>query len=198
MAKKRVSLDDINRKLDRMMSVQKKILASEKKLVETEEVIHKEELEELEKLQELKAYEREVLEEVGPHPLKRINYKDIAKGSVGAFIGVAAHYTFVYGVKVAGQIDVFRATLLFPIAFILGGVFMYLTGFRKIKDPKLMSFLPIRLMVLYVVAILTASLSLLLFNPGFFLDFWVTYKQIATVTLSATIGACTADLIGKE
>ncbi len=198
MPKKRVSLDDINRKLDRVMSTQKMILAREESLAKTEELVHREELEELEKLKELKAYEREVLERVGSHPLKRISYKDVAKGSVGAFIGIAAHYTFVYGVKVAAEIDVFRATLLFPISFILGGVFMYMTGFRKIRDPKLMSFLPVRLTILYTVAVLTATLSLILFNPDFFHSFWDTYKQIATVTLSATIGACTADLIGKE
>jgi len=149
-------------------------------------------------LKELEAFEKEIKEQVGAHPLRRITYKDIAKGSIGALVGVAAHYSFVYGVKVAAEIDVVRATLLFPISYALGGVFMYLTGFRKIKDPKLLSFLPVRLTILYFTAVITSMLVLLLFNPEFLHNFWDSYKQVATVTLTAVIGACTADLIGKE
>jgi uncharacterized membrane protein len=197
MAKK-VTVQDLNRKLDRIISTQKKLMKEEKAVHAEEKLLHKEEAEEMRKLKELEKYEKELVEAVGEHPLRNITFKDIAKGIVGAFIGVGAHYTFVYGVKVAAEIDVFRATLLFPISYAFGGIFMYLTGFRRIKDPKLMAFLPLRLTILYIVAVLTAMLTLLLFNPEFFYDFWMTYKQVATVTLSAVIGACTADLIGKE
>jgi uncharacterized membrane protein len=195
---KRVSLESVNRKLDQVLSNQKKLLQEEAKVEKEEELVHKEELEELKKLEELEAVEKELVHAVGEHPLQKITHKDIAKGSIGAFIGVAAHYTFVYGVKVAAEIDVVRATLLFPISYALGGIFMYMTGFRRIKDPKLVSFLPLRLTVLYVVAVITSMLVLWLFNPGFFQDFWMSYKQVATVSLSAVIGACTADLLGKE
>ena len=188
---KRVNLEDINRKLDLL-------LKQERKGLKKEAVVEKEEEAELTKLKELESFEKEIMTEVGPHPLRQLTYKDVIKGSIGAFIGIAAHYSFVYGVKVAAEIDVFRATLLFPIAYAFGGIFMYLTGFRRIKDPKIVSFLPIRLTVLYLVAVVTAILLLLLFNPEFLHDFWTAYKQVATVTLSAVIGACTADLIGKE
>lgn len=198
MIKKRVSLDSVNRKLDLILKNQKKLFAEEKRIEAEEAEVHRQETEELKRLSELEAVEREIVREVGSHPLKTITYRDVAKGSIGAFVGVGAHYTFVYGVKVAAEIDVARATLLFPISYALGGVFMYMTGFRRIKDPKLLSFLPLRLTVLYATAVITAVLVLLLFNPDFFSDFWMTYKQIATVTLSAVIGACTADLIGKE
>ncbi len=195
---KRVSLDAINRKLDVVISNQKKILSREAEVEKEEEAVESEEKEELRKLEELESMERELIHEVGEHPLQKISYKDLAKGSIGAFIGVGAHYTFVYGVKVAAEIDVTRATLLFPISYALGGIFMYMTGFRRIKDPKIMSFLPLRLTILYITAIITAMLVLWLFTPGFFSDFWTSYKQVATVTLSAVIGACTADLLGKE
>ncbi len=195
---KRVSLEEVNRKLNLVLANQKKLLSQEAKVEKEEEIVHKEELEELKKLEELEAVEKELMHVVGEHPLKKITYRDIAKGSIGAFIGVAAHYTFVYGVKVAAEIDVMRATLLFPLSYGLGAVFMYMTGFRRIKDPKIVSFLPVRLTLLYVVAVITAMLVLWLFNPGFFQDFWTSYKQVATVTLSAVIGACTADLLGKE
>ncbi len=188
---KKVSLEDINRKLDLLLKQESKELKEEK-------LIEREEEAELQKLNELESFEKKIMTEVGPHPLRKLTYKDVAKGSIGAFIGVAAHYSFVYGVKVAAEIDIFRATLLFPISYAFGGIFMYLTGFRRIKDPKTMSFLPVRLTILYLVAVITSMLVLLLFNPEFFHDFWSTYKQVATVTLSAVIGACTADLIGKE
>jgi uncharacterized membrane protein len=188
---KKVTLEDVNRKLDLL-------LRQERKELKEESAIEREEETELQKLKELESFEEEIVRQVGAHPLRKLTYKDVVKGSIGAFIGVAAHYSFVYGVKVAAEIDVFRATLLFPISYAFGGIFMYLTGFRRIKDPRIMSFLPVRLTVLYIVAIITAMLVLLLFNPEFFHDFWATYKQVATVTLSAVIGACTADLIGKD
>jgi len=195
---KRVNLKDINKKLDQLLSSQKKLLSKESKVEKEEAIVEREEETELKKLEELETFEKVIMSEVGPHPLRELTYKDVVKGSIGALIGVAAHYSFVYGVKVAAEIDVFRATLLFPISYAFGGIFMYLTGFRRIKDPRILSFLPVRLTVLYLVAVITAMLVLLLFNPGFFDEFWMTYKQVATVTLSAVIGACTADLIGKE
>ena len=75
---------------------------------------------------------------------------------------------------------------------------MYATGFRKIKDPKILMFLPIRLIVLYLTAIVMSVLVLLFFNAGFGNNFEDAFKQVSTVTLTAIIGACTADLIGKE
>ncbi|HLF54841.1 MAG TPA: DUF2391 family protein [Candidatus Nanoarchaeia archaeon] len=195
---KRVTLAEVSNKLDRLMEAQKRLLSKEVKVEKKEALVEREEKEELKELKELEAFEKEIISEVGEHPLRKLTYRDIAKGSVGAFIGVAAHYTFVYSVKVAAEIDLFRATLLFPISFALGGVFMYVTGYRKIKDPKLMYFLPVRLTVLYIVSVITAMLTLWLFNPQFLNEFWPTYKQVATLTLSAVIGACTADLIGKE
>jgi len=189
--KKKVSLEDINSKLDHILKNQASIEKEEKS-------IHAEEHEELRELHELEAFEKKISEEVGEHPLVRLTYKDLAKGVIGAFLGVAAHYTFVYGIKVASDIDVVRATLLFPIAYAFGGIFMYYTGFRRIKDPKLARFLPLRLSVLYVVAVVTTFFSLFLFNPSFLADGVLAYKQVATVTLSAVIGACTADLVGRD
>jgi len=195
---KRVSLEEINRKLDKVISAQKRLFSEESAVHSEEKEVHREEVEELRKLTELEAVEKELVREIGEHPLQKISYKDVAKGSVGAFIGIVAHFTFRYGVEVAAEISVARASLLLPISYAIGGIFMYMTGFRRIKDPKIVSFLPVRLTILYFVAILTAILVLIFFNPEFFHDFWTAYKQVATVTLSAVIGACTADLIGKE
>ncbi|MBD3362071.1 DUF2391 family protein [Candidatus Woesearchaeota archaeon] len=146
--------------------------------------------------EELEDLEEEIKKLTEPHPLRKITYKDVAKGSLGAFIGVVAHYTFVYGIKVAHDIDIVRATILYPLAFIIGGIFLYATGYRKIRVTKILWFLPIRLIILYMIAILTALIVLILFQPEFMHNFWDAYKQLAAVTLTAMIGACAADLIG--
>jgi len=198
MPKKKVTLEAIDRKLNRILKNQKELAGLERKELKEERKIERLEAEELEELKELERFEKEIKQAVGSHPLRKITYRDIAKGTIGALIGVVAHYTFVYGIKVAHEIDVVRAGLLFPISYCLGGIFMYMTGFRKIKDPKLLSFLPVRLTVLYLVAVTTAFLTLLLFNPEFLDSYTEAFKQVATVTLTAVIGACTADLIGKD
>ena len=87
--------------------------------------------------------------------------------------------------------------MLFPISYILGGVFLYATGFRKVSR-KMLWFLPVRLTVLYVISLLMAIGVLYLFHPEFAHHFADGYKQVAAVTLTALIGACTADLIGQE
>ena len=87
--------------------------------------------------------------------------------------------------------------MLYLLSFIIGAVFLYVTGFRKIKDVKVLAFLPIRLIVLYITSILMAILVLYFFHPEFGNSFILSFKQVATVTLTAILGACTADLIGK-
>lgn len=183
----RVTLDQLNRKLDKVLR-RLKAVEKEEKIVEKEEEV------ELEKLKEVE----EKLEKVAAHPLRTITYRDVAKGMIGAFVGTVAHYTFIYGIKVAQQIDLVRATILYPLSFLLGGIFLYVAGFRKIRDPRIIWFLPVRLTVLYTISVLIAMLTLWLFQPNFMADYAEAYKQVAAVTLTAIIGACTADLIGKE
>jgi len=190
MAKKKVTLEEINTKLDSLTKTVKKIQKRGVK-IETEE---RTELAELKKLEELEA---QIKTSVEPHPLKKITYKDVAKGALGAFIGVVAHYTFIYGIHVAAELDMVRATLLFPLSYVLGGVFLYVTGFRKVSR-KMLWFLPVRLTVLYAISLLMAIGVLYLFHPEFAHSFADSYKQVAAVTLTALIGACTADLIGQE
>jgi len=197
MAKK-PTLESINKKLDLILKNQNKIILEEEEHDEVEKEVLSEEQEELSILEQLKELEGEIKKEVGPHPLRKFTMKDTARGVVGAFFGSVAHYTFIYGMKVAENIDVYRAGILYLLSFVIGGIFLYATGFRKIRDPKLLKFLPMRLTALYVTSLLMAVVVLKLFNPEFGNEFIISYKQVATVSLTAMIGACTADLIGKE
>ena len=159
------------------------------------EIKEKTEEDELDKLQKI---EEDIKKEVGDHPLTRITARDVIKGLVGAFIGLAVHYTFTYGVEISEGLTFLRATLLFPLTFIIGLMFIYATGFRKVSDPKLLIFMPARLLVLYVAAIVMSILVLFLFYPNFGHEFVESYKMVAAVMLAAVVGACTADLFGKE
>lgn len=192
---KRVTVEELNRKLNKILKNQKLILEEEAEELKEEKKIESEEEEELRKL---KAIHAEITEELGAHPLTKITIRDIAKGAIGSFIGVVAHFTFFYGIEVAEWLSMARATALFPISFAIGGIFMYATGFRKIKDKKILSFLPVRLVVLYLVSLIVSMLVLAFFSPEFSHGFEIAYKQLSTVTLIAVVGACTADLIGKE
>jgi len=195
---KKLTLEALNKKLDLVLKNQQRLLKGEKRIEKEEVKEEKEEEAALAELQKLETLEKEIIQEVEQHPLQKITYKDIARGAIGAFFGSVAHYTFIYGIKVAEAITVGRATLLLPISFIIGAIFLYATGFRKIKDPKIMWFLPVRLFVLYITAIIVSILVLYLFTPSFGMAFVESYKQVATVSLSAIIGACTADILGKD
>lgn len=194
MAKKKVTIEQLDKKIDKLSKTMNKCLRVQEQIaVEEHEELQKE-LEELKKLEKLE----ETLEKRGPHPLKKITYKDFAKGALGAFIGIVAHYTVIYGIHIAEKLTVTRATILFVLAYALGGVFLYATGFRKVST-KLIWFLPVRLTVLYGISLVMSVAVLYLFFPEFIHHFfWEGYKQVAAVTLTALIGACTADLIGKE
>ena len=201
----KLSLGLIDRKLDKILKNQAVLLGQEMKIEKEEfleekeeKILEKKEGEELGELKKLEEIEKQVEKELKVHPLSRITLKDVAKGAVGAFAGLLVHYTFTYGLKTAEQIDVMRAALLFPLSFIIGVLFLYFTGFRKVKDPQLMKFLPVRVFVLYGISIVISVLVLLLFYPAFGADPVLTFKQLASLSISAVVGACTADLVGND
>jgi len=209
---KKPTLSEINRKLDILIKGQEEIIEKEaeiekeekktealqKKEVSEEAIVEKEEEKELSELEKLEKLEEEVKKQVVPHPLKTITYKDVARGSIGALFGAVAHYTFLYGIEVAHKLTFFRAILVFVLSLVVGGVFLYATGFRKIKDPKVIIFLPVRLIVLYATAVVMSVIVLWFFEPGFGSIFEESFKQVSTITLLAVIGACTADILGRE
>ncbi len=209
---KKPSLEEISRKIDELLAAQREISKEERKIEEKEEELKKVEELELEKEEKVKGLEEkeltelekiEILEKelergIVTHPLKRITYKDVARGIIGAFFGAVAHYTFIYGLKVAELITFNRATFLFLLSFIIGLVFLYVTGFRKITDRKILIFLPVRLITLYIISIIMSIFVLYVFIPNFGASFEEAYKQVASVSLIAVVGACTADIIGKD
>ncbi len=213
--KEGVSLSSINNKIDTILKHlseikkeqttakmgEEKLKQEEKRILEktseTELMAEAAAGKELSELERLELLEKHIQKQVEPHPLRKITYKDIVRGSIGAFFGASADYAFIYGLEVAQNIDFQRATILFGLTFLIGGIFIYLTGFRKIKDPKLLSFLPLRLIVLYITTLVVTVLVLAFFQKGFGQNLVDSYKQVSTVSLLAMLGAATADLIGR-
>ena len=179
---------------DKINGVEKKEEEIEKKeaaIISEEKKIEKE-TEKVEKL------EKEIKREVTIKPLTKFNTKDLNKGIIGAFIGVVAHFAFVYGKEIAKEISTTRATVLIIFSYVLIMILMYETGYREIKDKKLLGILPIRATVIFVTSIVVILIIFFLFNQINLLDLTGLYKQIAVTSVLAALGAGTADLIGRD
>src|SRR3989344_3790042 len=94
------------------------------KILKNQESLKKLEKKELRELERLEKLEEKISKELGPHPLTKITYHDVTKASVGAFIGVVAHFAFVKGIEIAEEISFARATNLYLLSFLVGLAFL--------------------------------------------------------------------------
>lgn len=74
---------------------------------------------------------------------------------------------------------------------------MYETGYREIKEKRLLGILPKRATAIYLTSVVIILVIFLLFNQINLSDITGTYKQIAVTSVLAALGAGTADLIGR-
>ena len=190
---------NIEKREDEILKLEKrelKNLSLEKKEEQKIENFEKQEIDELKNLEEI---EKKIKKDVGPHPLKKVSKRDFIKSLIGAFGGVTVHYTFTYGVEIAEHLNAMRAHLLYLLALIIAVIFIYTAGFRQVTERKFLLFIPFRMLIIYFTAVLVSMITLILFYPHFGeLTFVEKYIQVATVTLPAVVGACVADLVGKE
>ncbi|MBI2656340.1 DUF2391 family protein, partial [Candidatus Woesearchaeota archaeon] len=140
----------------------------------------------------------DIKKEVKPKPLAKLTVKDLNKGIIGAFIGVVAHFAFIYGKEIAKDISTARATVLFAFSYLLIVILMYETGYREIKEKRLLGVLPIRATVIFLTSICVILVIFFLFNQVSIGDVTGLYKQIAVTSVLASLGAGTADLIGRD
>ena len=201
-------ISSLNKKLDKILENQKKILEKEGDILEEENKIEELEKKELKKEEEIQNSEKDALEELkelekkmksSPSPLYLLTKKDVVKGFIGAFIGVMSHFAFTKAAAIAPEISLYRATLLYIIAFIILIGMIYYSGFRNVKKNLLFNFLPLRATILFVVAIFTIIFVNLIFGQ---IQTPITFEQIYTLVsaniILAVIGAATADLIGRN
>lgn len=177
-------VDGISKKENEIEKKEDSIIKGEKKL--------EKETEKVEKLEE------EIKKEVTPHQLTMVSIRDVNKGIIGAFIGVVADFAFLYGKEIAKNISTTRATILFITSYILILVLMYETGYREIKDKKLAGALPLRATVIFFTSLAVILVIFFLFNQVSIGDISGLYKQIAVTSVLASLGAGTADMIGRD
>ncbi len=172
------------------------LLTKLKTITKKEKKIENIEKRQLKELEQLKKLEEQIKKQTAPHPLKKITYRDVSKASIGALIGTVAHFAFVKGGEIAESITVTRATFILILSFVIGCVFIYLTGFKKVKV-NFVGIFPVRVTVIYITSLLMVLLVLFIFGLTDFSSFTTVYKQVAVISVLAILGASTADLIGK-
>jgi len=208
---KKNKFNSLDKKLNRILQLQKLQLQNQEKLknlekLELQEVEQEEEQikkinkhdSKMEKeLDNLEKLELEIKKQVGEHPLRKITYKDLGKSMIGAFVGIVSHFTVLEGIHYAETITLAKANGFYLVSFLIGLIMLYYTGFRKIKNVKILSFLPARLIFVYLVTIFSILIVLVIigFTGYGLIDI---YKSISVLMLPAIIGACAADLIGGE
>ncbi|MFT4249756.1 MAG: DUF2391 family protein [Candidatus Woesearchaeota archaeon] len=185
-------LERIDKRLSRIEKRLTSIESSEKQTADFESL----ELDEMKKLEEL---EKEIERDVSAKPLARITYHDVTKGIIGSFFGIVGHFAFFYGGRIALEIDVWRAHALLVTSFLLLILFMYFSGFRPVNKNHKHRYLAWRVILIYAVAHVVITGVLFLFGQiTFSMSGLEIYKNVATVSILAVMGAATADLIGGE
>lgn len=213
---KRGNNKKLNKKLDLVLRLEKKHFKEEKEVADLErsqlERLRKEELKldsikkeedqvrrleekQLIELAKLKELERDIAKNVGEHPLRKLTYKDAGRSMIGAFIGIVSHFTVLEGVHFAETVSVLKASFLLLVSFGIGLIMLYYTGFRKIKDVRILAILPLRLFLVYCITILAIIITLFVFGT---IEHGNVYSQVAVLSLPAIIGACAAELIGGD
>jgi uncharacterized membrane protein len=192
--------DDIIRQdEEKLLREEEKLLLLEEKGILEESTIEKKEDDALEELKKIESLEQDIKEGLKESPLKRITYKDITKGIIGAFFGVVGHFAFAKGPELAETFSFFRSTLLFIVSFVIILLFLYFSGFKSVNDKLFLKFFPLRAFVIYFSAIITIIVVLLLYGKIYFtMSFEQIYNTVAAISLLAVMGAATADLIGKN
>ena len=176
-------VEDIGEKEEAIEKTQDAIVEEEKKI--------EKETEQVEKL------EKEIKKEVTTKPLTKITIKDLNKGIIGAFIGVVAHFAFIQGKEIANNVSITRATVLIIFSYLLIVILMYETGYREIKERQFLSLFPTRATAIFLVSIIVMVIIFFLFDQINLSDLSGLYKQIGVTSVLASLGAGTADLIGR-
>ncbi|MBS3131727.1 hypothetical protein J4212_04810 [Candidatus Woesearchaeota archaeon] len=198
MAKKRGKTSSAKRTGSGILAEEKKIELELEEVGQREDSIEKEERRLEEDTKKVVEIEREIKKEVSGRPLTRFSLKDINKGIIGAFIGVVAHFGFVYGREIAERITVARASLLFICSYILIAILMYETGYREIKEKRILIFFPRRATLIYLTSIAVVIAIFMLFDMVDLSNVVGFYKQVGVTSMLASLGAGTADLFGRH
>ncbi len=208
MAKKEVEekLNEVIKRQNKLYKLMKDLAKKQELLLTKENQELKEESElknleskEIDEIKQIELVEKELKKDLRKHVLRKITMKDASKAAVGAFIGIVGHFAFLEGPHLAEKISTTRATLLLIISYLITMLIVYFSGFRRVKQKRFLSIIPIRVTVIYFISIMVIILVLTVFgfiNTHTHLS--EIYKYVASISILASIGAGTADLIGEN
>lgn len=194
---KKSELSLINEKLNKILKNQKTLKSEEKEELTEEKTVEKEESaitsEEGKLLKKESALEKSLRRKT----LKKLTLHDLDKGIIGAFMGTIGHFAFFEGKHISEQMSFGRATSLYIFAYLVGILFMYFSGFRKVKEERLIHLIPARVTLMFVISIISSIIILFMFNQiSFASSAMGVYKMVANVSVLAMFGAMTADFLG--
>lgn len=199
----------MKKEMDTILQNQKTILKNQNKILGEEQKIEEMERKELAKedmfekteeetLKELEQLEKQIKKDI-ENPLKKVTYRDLTKGFVGAFIGIVGHFAFAKGTEIAQTLTFLKSTVLYIVGFLIIIIMLYTTGFRKVEKRIMLKFMPMRAIILFCVSILTIFFVYLMFGKIHFpITFLELYNLIGATIILAALGASTADLIGRS
>lgn len=197
----------LNEKLDKILKNQKIILENEEKILKEESKLEDMETQDLKSDKKIARSEKDALKELQKlekefskesSPITQVTKKDFIKGFIGAFVGVMGHFAFSKAADLAPTLGVYRATIMYVIAFLMIIGMLYYTGFRTIRKQTILHFMPARATILYGVSIITIIVVNALFGKiEFPFNFIDLYTLIGANIILAVMGAGTADLIGR-
>ena len=188
---------EIAEKLNKILETQGVIQAKLAELLIDEKAVESEESSILATEEKLLREERALEKGLKRKVLGKISFHDVSKGVIGSFFGTIGHFAFFEGAHIAEQISMTRATILYIFAYGVGSLLIYFSGFRKVKEERVLHLVPLRVTVMFVISIVSSVLILYLFNQiSFTTSFDVVYKIVANVSVLAMFGATTADFLG--
>lgn len=181
----------VEQKVNGMEKKENEIEKKEAEIMTEEKKVEKE-------TEQIGKIEKEIRKEVASKPMSQLTLRDINKGIIGAFIGVVAHFAFIYGRQIAKDLTMPRAVFLIIFAYALIVMLMYETGYRDVKEKRILGILPKRATAIFITSLAVIPVIFYLFNQLNLSDPADLFKQIAVSSVFASIGAGTADLIGKD
>jgi uncharacterized membrane protein len=200
----------LNEKLDKILENQEKILSNEEKILKEEghieeleqEALNEEHMQsqsEEDAMEELHKLEKDLKDSLKSHPMKKVTQRDLIKGFLGASFGILGHFAFSKAADIAIGLSIWRATVLYFVAFVVIIAMLYYAGFRKIEKRVILKFMPLRASILYGVSIFTILLINLLFGKIHYpFTFTEIYTLVGASIILAVLGAGTADLLGRN
>jgi hypothetical protein len=100
----------IEKEEEQIIKEEDSVISLEKKELSDESAIEKKEDEEIDELKKIENLEQNIKEGLKDSPLKRITYRDVTKGIIGAFFGIVGHFAFVEGTHLSVEFS-------FPLFF---------------------------------------------------------------------------------